>query len=102
MALPMAWLNALLAAVHVIVDGPLPGERQGFWLEETFLVAVGAFVTAAMAVFTGLLAAETRDVVRGAQAEAQQRERHHRESLAPLISAKVLEARVTAPFRSAD
>ncbi|HEV3091538.1 MAG TPA: hypothetical protein VGX91_08880 [Candidatus Cybelea sp.] len=98
----MASFSVLLAAVHVIVDRPIPVEQQGFWLEERFWVAVGAIVTAAMAFFTMRLAADTRDVVRGAKAEAQQRERHHRESLAPLISAKVLEARVAQPMRSAD
>lgn len=100
--LHMVLLNMLLGALHVIVDGPLPVERQAFWLQERFWVAVGAIVTAAMAFFTMRLAADTRDVVRGAQAEAQQRERHHRESLAPLISVKVLEARVMQPLRSGD
>jgi hypothetical protein len=43
---------------------------------------------------TKKLAEETRDVVKNARAESEQRERHHRESLAPLISARGLEAHV--------
>lgn len=90
----MLVVAAAQAAFHVIVDRPLPTETLSFWQQERFWVAVGAVVTALMALFTRNLAKETRDAVNTANAESDQRERHHREGLAPVLYTKLLETRL--------
>ena len=106
----LATLLGLAQTIHVIVDRPIPVESLPWWQQERFWVACGsvtslvvvavtgvmAYFTRALAMDTKKLAEETRDVVRGAQAESEQRERHHQDSLAPLISTRGLTTLVKA------
>ncbi|MGA8474894.1 MAG: hypothetical protein WB681_07470 [Candidatus Cybelea sp.] len=112
----MQFLGAAANVLHVILDQPIPEGSLRLWQQERFWVAIGSITSLAVAVVTGFmafftralatdtnkLATETRDVVQSAQLEAQQRERHHRESLAPLITTRLLEARVLDLQRDLD
>src|ERR1700722_12125711 len=89
-------LGAAMPALHILVDKPLPTTDAPWWRSESFWVAVGAITTGIMAWFTRSLAQETRDTLQAAGNESNQRERHHRESLTPLLYAEILESRLRA------
>jgi hypothetical protein len=82
----------LVAVVHTVVDNiPRPEMGPLGWNEPTW-VAIGAVTaafamtaTAVMAFYTRRLAKETRDIVVESAEERAQLERHHQQSLMPLV-----------------
>jgi hypothetical protein len=85
------------------------GLSEAVWVGIGTLVSLGvviltgtmAFYTRKLAIETSALARETRDMVRSASEEREQVERHHRESLVPLLCAVGLETEVQVLSRSA-
>ena len=96
----------LLAVVHAVIDNlpKLPAPETGlFGLNEPTWIGIGtiagtfAFLaTGALAGGTWWLGYQTRDLVRSSNEERTEAERHHRESLTPLICTFGLSSLVTA------